>query len=403
MKRKFRQAKSKLKHVVTSYVLWSLLALVGVDGGCRLIDRLGYWPVTPYQTAHHSWVWWVAADYRQQKGAPDVALLGSSLMMAAVHGGDAAYLKSPQKVALHHRSILLEDRLNKKFNKSCRTFSFALGGEMASDAYVLARNLFTGNKQPKVIIYGIAPRDFMDNALKNPASTEIFKYMEKLQDMPDIAVSARKSVWDLVEYALSKISFIYGHRADFVYIQHSIARNLLCTVCGARDMNEIHTTFPIRKQSLLELPEDAGENEVLVHPPSPSGEAYTDNLPEYRYRYSSFQEKQFKEQVSYLERLLALCKDRGIKIILVNMPLTRDNINVMPAGFYARYSQTMQHLCREYQGQFLDLNSEEDFPKKYFADSVHLNSAGGMRFFEVLSERLFADSRVATTIKDAVH
>jgi hypothetical protein len=399
MIRRLKDAKPHLRDLKTSYVAWAALALLAVDGSCRLLDNMGIWPFTPYQAAHRSTVWWASVDYQKTEKAPDIALMGSSLMMAAVHGGDATYENKSQKVALHHKSSLLENLLKEKSQgKDYSTFSFALSGEMASDAYVLANTMLAGEKRPKVIIYGVAPRDLMDNALKSPASTEIFRLMSRIKDPTDIAISARNSFWSVTEYGLEKLSFLYGHRPDFLFLQHNATKTLLAQL-GYKDIqDEVHTTYEIRRQAFIELPEDSGPNEVVVHPPSASKEIYTDNLPEYRYRYASFKEKQFKEQVSYLEKLLALGEERGIKIILVNMPLTADNVALMPPGLYSRYMDTLNTLCAKHQAQILDLNSPEDFPKQYFEDSVHLNSKGGERFFQVLSERIFKDSQVASTL-----
>ncbi len=382
-----------------SYVVWAFLALVVLDGGCRLVAAIGLWPFTAYDTAYRSGVWWASNQFNQNEKGAEVALLGSSLMMAAVHGGDATHLGTAQKVALHHKSALLESLIDTKLHRQLSTYSFALGGEMASDAYVLTRTLLAGKKQPKVIIYGIAPRDFMDNALKDPASTEIFRYMSRINDLPDIAIPARSSIWSVIEYALSKVSFLYGHRQDFVFAQHEVTKNIVANI-GYKDMENVHTTFEVRKQAFTELPEDSGPEEVKVHPPDAAPPIYSDNLPEYRYRYSSFKTKQFEEQVGYLERLLALGQERGIKIILVNMPLTKDNLDLMPPGFYQKYMDRVELLCTDHQARLIDLNSQQDFPKKYFADSAHLNPEGGAHFFEVLAEKLFNDSQVCSTMKN---
>lgn len=398
MHKQERQATSHLEKLKTSYVAWAALALLALDGGCRVLDQIGLWPITPYQAAHRSTVWWAATDYMKTEQAPDIALMGSSLMMAAVHGGDATFENKSQKVALHHESKLLEHLLKNSQGKDFSTFSFALSGEMASDAYVLANAMLTGEKQPKVIIYGVAPRDLMDNALKSPASTEIFRLMSRIKDPTDVAVSARNSFWSVAEYGLEKLSFLYGHRNDFLYMQHNATRAVLARLGYGDIQDEVHTTYEIRRQAFMELPEDSGPNEVVVHPPSASEAVYTDNLPEYRYRYSSFKEKQFKEQVSYLERLLELGKERGIKVILVNMPLTTDNVALMPPGLYSRYMETLTTMCTKYSAQMLDLNEPSEFPKEFFEDSVHLNSRGGARFFEVLSEKISRDARVASTI-----
>lgn len=383
--------------LLSSYVVLGFVALMVVDFGLRAADQVGKWPITPYHTAFRSWVWWNVDDFRQQRNAPDIVLLGSSLMMSALHGGDAVFLNSDQNAAFHHRSHLLEAQLKRKLNSDLTTFAFALGGEMASDAYVMTRTLLFEGKKPKTIIYGVAPRDFMDKALGSPASTEPFKLMERLGTLSDISMSSRTSFWEQLEYVCTRISALYDHRPDFVYLQHRYTKQLLTKLCGFKELELVHTPFPIRKQAFQELPGDSGPNEVLIGPPPPNSLKYQDNLDEYKYRYAKFDKKQFDSQVGYLKKLMSGCEEEGINVILVNMPLTRDNIALMPPGLYDSYMSTMKAVTNEYKGQFLDLNDESLFPKSLFGDSVHLNAFGGRQFFEVLATKI-ADSRVASAM-----
>jgi hypothetical protein len=391
-----------LKIIGASYVLLALIAFVLFDGALHLGSQINekLWPITPLQSAYHSWVWWNVRDFEKEKQAPDIVLLGSSLMMAAFHGGDAALLNVPQNVAFHHKSVLLERLLKARFKRDYSTFVFALGGEMASDAYAITASLLTGPKQPKVIIYGIAPRDFMDHALNSAASTEIFKYMSRLGDLSDIAGESRGSLWEMGEYYLGQASFIYNHRPDFIYVQHRLANEAARKVCGYKDMTYVHCPLMIRKQAFLELPEDNGPNEVMICPPSDTDLVFIDNSGEYQYRYKNPNLKQFNGQVGYLERMLKVARNQGIKVILVNMPLTTQNVALMPPHFYADYLTRVTSLSTQYQAQFLDLNKPELFPKKYFGDTAHLNVPGGKHFMEVLSDKIGTDDRVAATIQN---
>ena len=58
--------------------------------------------------------------------------MGSSLMMAALHNGDATYLKIPQNVAFHHRSAYLEALLSDKTKSPISTFAFAYMARVGS-------------------------------------------------------------------------------------------------------------------------------------------------------------------------------------------------------------------------------------------------------------------------------
>lgn len=388
---------SRWRTLLSSYVVLGFVVLVVADLGLRIAERVGRWPITPYHAAYRSWVWWNADDFRKLEKAPDIVLLGSSLMMAALHGGDAVHLNSDQNAAYHHRSHLLESQLKSKLNSDVTTFAFALGGEMASDAYVMSRTLLFEGKKPKTIIYGVAPRDFMDKALGSPASTEPYKLMERLGGLNDLSMTARTSFWEQVEYVCTRVSALYDHRPDFVYLQHRYTKQLLTKLCGMKDLELVHTPFEVRKQAFQELPGDSGPNEVLIGPPPPNSLKYQDNLDEYRYRYAKFDKKQFDSQVGYLDKLMSGCEAEGINVILVNMPLTRDNIALMPPGLYDNYMSTMKAVAQKYKGQFLDLSDESLFPKSLFHDSVHLNAYGGKQFFEVLAAKI-ADSRVASAM-----
>jgi hypothetical protein len=391
-----------LKSAVSSYVFLGALAFFLIDGSLKLTTSINpqAWHITPLQTAYRSWVWWNVRDFAREKQPPDIVLLGSSLMMAAFHGGDAALLNVPQNVAFHHKSVLLERLLKARFNRDYSTFVFALGGEMASDAYAITSSLLTGPKQPKVIIYGIAPRDFMDHALSSPASTEIFKFMSRMGDLSEVASDSRGSFWEMGEYYFGQGSFIYNHRPDFIYVQHRLANEAVRKLCGYKDMDYVHCPLMIRKQAFIELPENNGPNEVMICPPSATDMVFIDNSGEYKFRYKNPNLKQFNNQVSYLERMLKLSENQGIKVILVNMPLTKINVALMSPGFYDNYMKTVEGLSDKYKAQFLDLNNDQLFPKKYFGDTAHLNVPGGKHFMEVLADKIGADDRVAATIQN---
>ena len=397
-----RDWRAVLKSLGASYVVLAVLMLAAIDFGLKTVSNIDKhaWPVSPYQSDHRSWVWWNVRDFHNLKQAPDVVLMGSSLMMAAFHGADAATLNVPQNVAYHHTCVLFERLLKVRFNRDYKSFVFALGGEMASDAYAITDSLLKGDRQPGVIIYGIAPRDFMDHSLNSAASTEIFKYMSRLGDLSAVARESRGSLWEMSEYYLGQISFIYEHRPDFIYVQHRLANEFARKFCGYRDMELKNSPLQIRKQAFTELPEDNAPNELMICPPSKSDEIFNDNSAEYIYRYSKVNQKQFRGQLQYLERMLKVATQRHIKVILVNMPLTEINVALMPAGFYADYMDKVRTVAQKENAQLLDMNDPKTFPKKYFTDTVHLNVPGGKHFIEVLTERLKDDPALSATIQN---
>lgn len=381
----------QLKELVkTSYVTWAFIAFIACDLFCHVA-----WPslkLDHFASPHHSMVWWNIDDFRKQKENPDIVLIGSSLLMHALHGGDAEYLQVPQNEVFHHKSVMLENLLKEKTGAHVKTFAFPLAGQMASDAYALTSTLLTGNRTPKAIVYTIAPRDFMDNTLAHPASTEIFKFMNHLGGVQDVAWDARPGFLDKVEYGLEKLSAIYDHRQYLVYLQHKYAQSVL-RLMGFKNPDEIHTPFELRRLALLDLPESTGVNERFAGPNLKY--AYTDNTAEYCMRYQPFKEKPFRTQVEYLERFLGYCKQKGIQVVLVNMPLLEQNIQLLPPGSYDLYKSNVQQLATKYDARFLDMQDSTTFTKEMYCDSAHMNGPGGMKFFSLLSDKLANDTKLA--------
>lgn len=376
-----------------SYVVIALTALVLLDVGARLAWK--HLPIDHYNSPNRSWVWWAVKDFRQQHKAPDVVLLGSSLMMNALHGGDSTHYNRPENAAFHHRSYYFEELMKKKYNTDLNTFAFAIGGQMASDAYAISSRLLTGDMKPKTIVYGIAPRDFMDNTLASPASTETFRYIGRISDLSDEEWNARKGFWERVEHVFTKISFLYQKRLDFVYLQNQAMKNLLSCMGIKMDLN--HAPFELRGIALVQLPEDTGPSDLCFTPYNEREAKYADNLDQYRYRYLPFKPKVYFTQLSYLEKLMKFAHDNGVEMVLVNMPITKDNMDIMPANFYNIYKKDVSALVAKYNAQIIDLNDQNRFPKKYFEDSVHLNGLGAVNFFEALADKFSTRPAIAHT------
>jgi len=373
-----------------SYAVWALCALLCLD----LICRIGWQSLDfdHYASPNRSMVWWVVDDYRRQKTQPDVVLMGSSLLMHVLHGGDAEYLKLPQNEVYHHKSLMLEDLLRKRTGVKVNSFAFAIAGTMASDAYAICSTLFAQEKKPKAIIYSIAPRDFIDNTLASPASTDTFRMMSQLGGVKDVEWQARNGLWEKVEYVLEQASSLYKHRNYFVHLQHHYVKPILRLV-GYKQTEEVHTPFALRRLSLLEMSEDIGSNERIALPGLAAH--YTDNSDEYRRRYQPFKQKEFATQCSYLEKMLSFCDQQGIEVVLVNMPLTADNIKLLTPGAYQLYKQNVTALAKRYHSEFIDMQDTSQFDKSLYCDTAHMTGAGGVKFFKSLADKLTDGSRLA--------
>ena len=123
---------------------------------------------------------------------------------------------------------------------------------------------------------------------------------------------------------------------------------------------------------------------------------FEDNSKEYTSRYNPFKEKLFDLQAKYLDQFLILSHLLGIKVVLVNMPLTADNMALIPAGKYQLYLKTVQELVTRSQATFVDFNDGKQFTHEFFNDPVHLNGYGSQRFFEKVGKIVSQDMKDKT-------
>lgn len=387
----------RAKAIPSSYVLLGLVMLLVLDLGFRLADN-AFHITNPLDSPNRSLIWWTVNGFANEHTAPDIALLGSSLMMTAHHAGDATKLNKVQSEVSHFHSACLQDFLSEKTGQKPTTFSFAIAGQMASDSYLIARSLLVGPKQPKVIIYGIAPRDLIDNTLPSAASTETFKYLSRIGDLSDVALSARTSFNELFQFGLEKVIYTLSRRPNLLAWQHKIAYTLAPYGQNAITKNELCAPFELRKIAYSEMPDDSGSNELKIAPYGSEFEPFRDNTAEYRQRYAHIKQKTYKSQLSYLEKLMKLAKERGIQLVVVNMPLTPGNVALMPAGFYSEFKNKVGAMAAANDAAFLDLNKPNAFEQKHFADTVHLNGLGGVAFFRLLSSELALNHSVSTAL-----
>jgi hypothetical protein len=376
------QKKSASKWLGASYALIALAAFVAVDVAARV-----FWHPDKYDSANRSWAYWAVKDFRQQNTAPDIVIFGSSLMLAVLNDGDSTYLNQPFDAVSHHRSFHLESLFASRQQAKVRTGSLAIGGQMASDVYSLSTTLLKDAYKPKLIIWGIAPRDLLDASFGDPRNSETVRFMNKLSANHNV-LGLKKPFWSQVEDSLGDSIYVFGKRQDVLAKEIRAQRRALEQTTGMRDLDTVHTPMPVLKYAMANLPEDNGVRQWMVSPYSVQSNKFSDNTEEYKRRYNPFTPSIFQTQASYLEKTLAFCREQHIAVVLVNMPLTAHNLSLLPDGAYQRYLTTVSDLAQKYGAQWQDFNKQGLFKPGEFADYVHLNGLGAMKFFDMLCDRV---------------
>jgi hypothetical protein len=372
----------RLPVLFSSSALFAFLLFAAVD----LCLRFSFHPDV-YQLPIHNFIWWSVSDYRKLNQTPETLIFGSSLMLAVTDYGDATYLNRTIDSATHHQSICLANSLDKLTGGQHSNFSFAVGGQMASDVYAIARTLINPMCPPKLIIWGIAPRDFVDTAFREPIVSSTAQYMNKISGN-NIIAEQHTSLPYYIEQTLRQISKLFSSKEDFISPQMTAARTLVNDLTKGLDIPSDKNT-PRHYGAAAEENLEIGDR--LVPPCKAAPERLVDNTTEYRARYNPFKPQSFALQLKYCDNFLSYADKLRIKVLFVNMPITSTNMALMPEGVYKLYLNNIKQLAQNHAATFYDFNKESLFSEKDFVDSVHLNGIGGKHFVEILAHRIASD------------
>jgi len=115
-------------------------------------------------------------------------------------------------------------------------------------------------------------------------------------------------------------------------------------------------------------------------------ERWVSSLREYRNRYKGIGDRDLSVQMNCLERTLKLCDERGIKVVLVNLPLTKANRDLMPEHFYERFGRQLAAVAGKHKADvtYFDLSMDSRFKDIDFWDTVHMNQLGGAKLLEAV-------------------
>ena len=96
---------------------------------------------------------------------------------------------------------------------------------MASDVYAIATNFVSEKYKPRLIVWGIAPRDLIDAAFPGAITSDTARYMNKIAGK-DIITEERKTLNSSIDGFLRKFLYIYTARDNFLALLKQSLRKL---------------------------------------------------------------------------------------------------------------------------------------------------------------------------------
>ncbi len=353
----------------------------------------------------------VSTFLRQQKQQPDIGLLGSSLVAVASVQAAAIAQQKPVDRLTHRKSEYFDQALYTNLGLKANTACLALGGAMASDAFLLTKHVLNSANAPRAIVYGISVRDFQDNMMFGVETSEAFKLFYQPEDLPDIWRLPRVTPDTKLALTFASFSPLWDNRT---VLSNEVVKTALKPVnelfpfLTGRTVSSAAQATPGCSGSaaagcVSAAPASAAPPMRIDGPLAPGesvGHPSADHMKEaYLMRYNPLAPSQIRTQFAYLDRLLQMCHKRHVPILVVNMPISEANVAIMPPQLYEYYLMETQRLCRENSVEFQDLNKAPLNQPSNFLESVHLNPQGSTIFFNALAKVVGA-SAVAQSLSD---
>lgn len=343
----------------------------------------------------HTWAWWAAKEFTSLPKAPDVVLLGSSLLFqplgrleANYHGKDIDYVR-------HHRVNYIENALQKRGLPAEICYNFSLPGSMVSDDYMVMRSLLHGARKPKVAVVCISMRDMMDTQVHCIGTTPPFRLLTRYTDIGDILDIAMPKLWQRGDYLAQKGFYLWGKKLDLqVLLSEATKSTLAPTYSQWFPPSRLAEADPARN-----LPSNLRSEVEYMPMRANEPISWTDNASEYKRRYRHANEKLFKDEATFLAKMYDMARERGIEMVLVNAPLTPENHALMPSGAYDHYLLYLRKFCATRDIPLLNLDGQPQFKHEDFYDNAHMNGYGGAKMADAMVEEIATSPRIAAALR----
>lgn len=301
--------------------------------------------------------------------------------------GNATFENKTIDSVTNHHSTCFESYAEKLLGKPIHTQSFAIGGQMPSDTCALFRAMTAKENARPILIWGVGPRDLVDSTFHDAASTETVRYLDRVC-FPNDVLPESKSAWKTIERQLEKGLYLYGNRSTLQCFQRQATEGLLNKTVGTT-FNTIQAPNALLKIASAGQPEENSKGQWMAAPYKQKATRkpyWKDNSKEYSLRYRPFRVKTFENQSKYMQTFLQEAHTLGFPVLLVNMPLLKENIDLLPAGVYNQYIERLRILAKQNGAKFLDFNMPGMFCRSDFCDPVHLHGLGAQKFLRILAD-----------------
>jgi hypothetical protein len=308
---------------------------------------------------------------------PDVVFAGSSTVLYPMYQLDLVQYGAQPAFEAYTHIHSVEDALSREAKRKVQVNNVSFLGFMISDDLFIIKNYLEGAHSPETLVLMVAPRDFCDSLFESPAAGIAFRKLSNWSNTAEFCGTYLTQPADYVDFLLGKGVFTYAMRAKI--------------------QDKVHDYFADKQDA-------AHPAAITVNPTQ--DQLWGKSIREYSTRYRNISFEKMQKQFVFLNRILTTCKERDIRVVLVNAPLTKRSLELLPPGLYDSYCQQLASVAQSKPCSYFDFSHSSDFSNADFFDIVHLNALGAKkvlaRILPVVRESL-SSSLVKTASTESLH
>ena len=401
-----------IKRLLSSTFVLTALMLVLFDVGVKELRPLRLLNHTGMTTINQNFLVSKLPLALADSKKADVLLMGSSLVLFPsvrcddeYHGVKTRYDRWYLRNHLfeYSRADYFEHLLSERAGKPIGVLNTAVAAGMMSDQYLILKKYLDSGKRPGLVVVALAPRDFLDTQRSEVEKTPTYSILADFACVGDL-LAKKASPQELGDFLFGTASSFYKSRADYSTFLQTLASRLtghptsMYTATeqmankdtggeedGGKGASECHMSIFDGEESVLGFSKpDYGPRQNTL------GE-----LDHYQQMYLPVNYKLFDTQAEYLDKFLALAKKHDIPAVIVDMPLTRENLAILPAEALEKYENLLAERATAAGAKLIRPATVDAYELDDFEDCAHMSARGGKKLFGLLAKRLTQDQSLA--------
>jgi hypothetical protein len=287
---------------------------------------------------------------------PDILLMGMS------------------RVAVGLDTDVIEEEIAQATGARVRVLNLGIAAGTIDLQYLVLKNVIRPDRQPSVIVYGISEGE-LNSLLSRPGRSAASRlpYYSLLLRPDDFRLYSGSTLDEKASFALKQLLPLYRDR--------ELIRNALSIEFNPDD--PAHASYAPGPGHWTPPPNGF---RPIAH-----GSGTAADIEHARREYASLRRFQFAgPQLDRLRDFIALAIARGIKVVLVNMPVTPLHRSFWgDPQLMQQYLSLVGEVAREFGVPLLDLYAAGDgeIPPEYYFDTHHLDEMGAAILSRLLSRR----------------